>query len=243
MRYFQVQAGVAVAFLSCSGKPIDFSSQSASTVGGSTASGGSVGTAGTSVTQGGGGAAATGGASSQGGGGAAPTGGISGQGGSAGSGVTTVSSGGARGGMPGAGGAGGVYSTGGTMSGTGGTRDCSTLVTNLNCVTDSDCCVEASARCETPLWLVTASEAGALSTCLTQSGGNCSKCYGTKVEVVCQGGQCVGTDMGLDMSSPPSRLSSPHCGKLPIGTGGASAAAATTSVTGVAAMRITFGCG
>jgi hypothetical protein len=133
----------------------------------------------------------------------------------------------------GAAGVGGATAMGGTQtggaSGTGGSATCDTLVTTLDCVTDDDCCVVASARCELPLWLVTASERAALGSCLTGSHDRCSSCMGTKVQVACQDGQCVGTSMGMDTTWPPSGLSAPHCGKLPVGTGGASAIAPTTT--------------
>jgi hypothetical protein len=161
-------------------------------------------------------------------------------------------------GAGGAAGVGGTSAMGGTHTGgtlgTGGSATCDSLVTTLDCVTDDDCCVVASARCDLPLWLVTASERAALGTCLTSSSGRCSSCMGTKVQVACEEGQCVGQSLGMDTTWPPSGLSAPHCGKLPVGTGGASAkppattggsgATSTPASNGDTAFAvIKFGCG
>jgi len=137
----------------------------------------------------------------------------------------------------------GGLSTGGTLgsggaAATGGAPNCMALVTDLGCVTDNDCCL-VSTYCQTALWLVTKSEQAALAACLGTPTAMCPACMAPEVNVTCNNGQCVAAEVG--QAWPPAGLSAPHCGKVSVGTGGASSASAAMPIVAIAGATSTAG--
>jgi hypothetical protein len=144
----------------------------------------------------------------------------------------------------------GGSATGG-LSGTGGSG--SPPARDLHCTSDTDCCVVLD-NCGDALWLVTLAQQAELQAYFSGlSTTMCPACMPPPVQVACQSGLCVGTQLTMS-SSTPMELMRTHCG--PIATGGGtstlapsaaaqggapSAAAAATTDAGTA--KTVFGCG
>jgi hypothetical protein len=155
------------------------------------------------------------------------------------------------------GGTAGIVGTGGANGGVGtGTGGASQApVRDLTCSSDTDCCAVVDG-CYAQMWLVTQTQKAEIETYIASTvHPACFACIPPAVQVSCQIGQCVGTELPY-ASGLPTELMQTHCGPVPVsGAGGAGTAPSATGGATTTASRLTslgdsaagaatkFGCG
>lgn len=90
---------------------------------------------------------------------------------------------------------------------------------DLPCTTADDCCVVVDG-CRATAYVVSATDRASAESLLSSAPNDaCLKCVTPAIEVGCQNGRCVGTE--IPASTAPPTLRQNHCGGTNAGAGGA----------------------